>query len=442
VYRQRRRQARAQGFLGAQEGGITIFGLFIFATMAIIGGIALDVSHLYAARTQLQVTADTVAHAALFRREQLNPEDAKQAAIDLVEAGMPAGTFGEVVTPADIAFGRYDFATRTFTSDDTSREAVHVSTARLGTRGNAAAAFLFRMLGFREFDISARAVYVTYRPMCFREGFVANGVVDMQSNNGFSNGFCIHSNTHVAVNQNNIFEPGTIVSMPDTDDLVLPNSGFEKNEGLQAALRNGAYHLRVLDDLSPADPDEPSLIERITLPGMDLVPDYITSSTVIYPPVKFTEADIKPGHVHVMTCGGGGINFGKYTMSNVVIVTDCNVSFNDTALEDAVVITTNTSFKSVTGSANFRLGRQDDCLPGGGAQILTLGGMDFASGVALFGSQMIAMGDIKFAANADGIKGASMVAGGRIDGTSNMRMAFCGSGMENNFEAEYFRLAA
>lgn len=67
--------------------------------------------------------------------------------------------------------------------------------------------------------------------------------------------------------------------------------------------------------------------------------------------------------------------------------------------------------------------------------------MSFASGLMVFGSQLIASGDIDFAANANGIMGASMIAGGRIDGTSNMDMGFCGSGMENNYEANYFRLA-
>lgn len=33
-----------------------------------------------------------------------------------------------------------------------------------------------------------------------------------------------------------------------------------------------------------------------------------------------------------------------------------------------------------------------------------------------------------------------MISAQWIEGTSNMEMAFCGTGMENNFEAEYFRL--
>ena len=41
---------------------------------------------------------------------------------------------------------------------------------------------------------------------------------------------------------------------------------------------------------------------------------------------------------------------------------------------------------------------------------------------------------------AEGIEGASMIAGGLISGTSNMSMGFCGKSVEG-YEAEYFRLA-
>ena len=45
------------------------------------------------------------------------------------------------------------------------------------------------------------------------------------------------------------------------------------------------------------------------------------------------------------------------------------------------------------------------------------------------------------AANANGIDGASIISRGMIDGTSNMNMGFCGSGMEDSFSANYYRLA-
>jgi hypothetical protein len=42
------------------------------------------------------------------------------------------------------------------------------------------------------------------------------------------------------------------------------------------------------------------------------------------------------------------------------------------------------------------------------------------------GEITIAKGDVSFAANANGIEGASIIAGGQISGTSNMTMGFCG----------------
>lgn len=65
--------------------------------------------------------------------------------------------------------------------------------------------------------------------------------------------------------------------------------------------------------------------------------------------------------------------------------------------------------------------------------------MKFAANLAVFGSQLVATGDLVFAARADGIKGASMIAGGLISGTSNMSMGFCGQNVDS-YEAEYFRL--
>ncbi|MBC7157124.1 MAG: hypothetical protein H5U20_06375 [Rhodobacteraceae bacterium] len=95
----------------------------------------------------------------------------------------------------------------------------------------------------------------------------------------------------------------------------------------------------------------------------------------------------------------------------------------------------------MTSAAGLRIGRDDNCATGGGTQLLTLGSMSFPSDLQVYGSQLVARDDIEFSANADGIQGAAFVAGGTISGTSNMEMGFCGTGMENNFHAEYFRLA-
>jgi hypothetical protein len=125
----------------------------------------------------------------------------------------------------------------------------------------------------------------------------------------------------------------------------------------------------------------------------------------------------------------------------VVIVTDCDVKFGaGVVIQDAVIATRSTDKHSMTASSGLQVGRNDNCASGGDAQLLTLGSMDFPSDLKIYGSQLIALGDISFAANADGIQGAALVAGGQISGTSNMSMGFCGTGMENNIQAEYFKL--
>ncbi len=59
----------------------------------------------------------------------------------------------------------------------------------------------------------------------------------------------------------------------------------------------------------------------------------------------------------------------------------------------------------------------------------------------MHGGQIIAQGDVIFSSNALG-HGASIIAGGKIDGTSNMEMLACDErGMEGNFHINHYRLA-
>jgi len=70
-----------------------------------------------------------------------------------------------------------------------------------------------------------------------------------------------------------------------------------------------------------------------------------------------------------------------------------------------------------------------------------MGGVSVAAGLSMFGGQILAKEDVDFAANADGMQGASIVTRGTINGTSNSKMGFCLSGMEQNFETDYYRMA-
>ncbi|NRP11992.1 hypothetical protein XMM379_001908 [Aliiroseovarius sp. xm-m-379] len=441
-----KRPENMRTFRQSEDGALTVFGLYIFATMILLAAIAIDMTQLITARTQLQVTADQAAHAALYSRDTNSAETAKLAALNIVETAMPKDKFGQIITLEDITFGTFDYVSGGFLEDPTSRKSVLINSGRLSETGNPVTTLLLDLIGYSSYDMTAQSIFTTYRPACFREGFVANDEVDIQSNNAFTNGFCIHSNSYVSLNSNNIFDEGTVVSMPNLADLDLPNSGWETNEGLQSALREGSYRLRIINKLE-------DIIDGLLNADPDVLPDYVdeTLSPIYMTPPSgkgLSMSDLTAGRVHYLDCHNNGVlklyDDSKTVMaiSNVVILTPCEIQFGqEVVIEDAIIATTNTYVKAITSSSNLQIGRDDNCAAGGGAQILSMGGMEFSSGLSIFGSQLLAKKDIAFTANADGIQGASIISEGSISGTSNMNMGFCGTGMESNFEAEYFRLA-
>lgn len=422
--------------LRSDAGGITILNIYFLVGTAVLAGVAIDVANLMSARTQLQATADIAAHAALVEREWSNADDSRTKALALVNANMPTTRFGNVLSVDDIYFGDWDRDTRTFVSDDNDRGAVLVQTNRRASNNNPVSTFLLKLVGVGNWDVGTTSVFETFRPTCLVEGFVAEGVVDIQSNNSYFNGFCIHSNSHVEINQNNFFESGTIVSMPDSGDLVVPNNGLddEKNEGLAQALREGRWFIKILDRMD-------LIVAGIQDEDHRFARDYITNyTTLTVSGNSATPADFTSGRIYTASCNKFSFNSGIY--ENFIFIADCPLTFkNGAEFRDVVIVTTDTSAKSMKAPNNLILGDPDECEAGGGAQMITYGGFEVASSLEMHGSQILASGNVEFAANANGIRGASIVAGGRIDGTSNMNFSFCGEGMEASFSAEYFRMA-
>lgn len=438
-----------------EDGAITLLSLFLLLICLILGGLAVDINKVISERTQLQVAADSAAHAALYSREKHSPDESIARATETVASMLPPNQFGyNALLATDVSFGKWDFAEQSFVLDPNSRSAVQVHAMMEEARDNASRNFLLRLVGRDTFDVRVESVYSTYYPGCFTEGFVAEGVVDVQSNNNFSNGFCIHSNEYVSMNQNNYFEPGTVVSMPNIDDLDIPRSGFEKNDGLQTALRNGKYRLRLLNQL-------PDIIDSFWTAEAEHLPPYVSPSYYYdidlreFPGLPPGEPEpkgntnslnsyhFKQNAVNRMICGGSGsITMDAGLYSEFVFISDCEIKFsNGVVLEDVVIATTHEGATSLNSPQGLQIGRDDDCTEGGGASLMTLGGFKVASSLSVYNGQVLAMGDITFSANADGVKGASFISYGQIDGTSNMDMGFCrNSGMENAYRAPYFRM--
>lgn len=451
---------------------MAVGGLVFTVFILMVGGLAVDVSNAVNQRAQLQVTADATAHDALYVRNYTltaTADDAKAAALALGDYNMPRSVYGPVLTASDIEFGVWDRATRTFTPDENSRTAVRVKTHRDEAGGNEVATHLLKLAGFESWDIRTDSVFETYVPDCLREGFVAEHMVDIQSNNEYLNGFCIHSNDIVSINSNNYFETGTIVSMPDQSRLDIPASGLRSNEGLSAALRYGAIQIRLINALrevpsSPYATAKVAMWNYIQLATRDGQLRYITGRpreiTIVNgkPAPSSSGADavqagrdlldrnnalaLRPNAVNYVYCSSTSTQLQiKQLLSNVVVITNCQVSFGSGgALESGLIATLSLNASSFSGSSDTRIGKADSCATGGGAQLISLGGMRFASGIGINGGQLIALKEIAFAANGDGLHGTSIISGDTVSGTSNMRMGLCGRGMEGNLSLDYFRM--
>ncbi|SMX24721.1 hypothetical protein BOA8489_02848 [Boseongicola aestuarii] len=59
--------------------------------------------------------------------------------------------------------------------------------------------------------------------------------------------------------------------------------------------------------------------------------------------------------------------------------------------------------------------------------------MTTAAKMSLRGGQIVATSNVKFAAQASGFEGASVIAGGEIDGTSNSDFGTCQADSEDHF---------
>ena len=426
-----------QAFVAEEDGAGTILALYFTLMFLVVGGLAIDFNKTQTDLTQLQVATDSAAHAALYSREKMSSDDAKAVAVQVAESFMENVRFGSPITAEDITFGTWDKEAHVFTASLNSRSAVKVVSHMNEARENPSNNLLLKIIGQDSFNLSRTSVYSTYRPPCFMEGFVADDVVDIQSNNSFGSGFCIHSNTYVSLNSNNTFEPGSVVSMPNLDDLDIPKSGFETNNGLEGALRTGTYRLRILNMM-----DE--IIEALRVGDDEWLPSFMVAPLFdSFTATKVVPEDFTPNSITTVSCGNNGtLTMDPGTYANLVIITGCKVKFGQgAALEDVWMVSTNLDVKAFNAPSGLRLGADDSCAEGGGAVLITKGGFNAAADLQMYGSQILALKDIEFAANAEGIEGASMVSYATISGTSNMDMGFCnGNGQEENLQADYFRM--
>ena len=432
---------KRRAFVRDEAGSVTVLNVYFTIVLCILAGIAIDLAILTQARTQLQVAADAAAHAAIVTREWEDEATSKAKAVEVANANLTSA-FGIALEEDDIVFGTYDQASHTFTEDSTvGLDSVYVMTERALADSNPVGSFLLKFIGFDQWDVRTTSVYETFVPTCFREGFVAKSRIDIQSKNNYGDGFCIHSNSHVEVNQNNNYENGVIVSMPNTADLVIPANSMNSNTGLDKALRSSKYDIKILNRLD-------AIRDGLNDPNSKYYREFLTNNTIKKVSLTknqnaMTMADFETGRIYDLDCTktGGTLTLSGGPYHDIAIITNCTVVFGSNEhLYDFSIVITNVGTDSWKSSSSLKLGINDGCKAGGSAQIVTYGGTHSAAGLEIYGSQLIAAKEIIFTSQAIG-QGAAVVSGSTIDGTTNMDMKYCGANMDDNFTAEYFRLA-
>jgi hypothetical protein len=447
-------------FARDERGVITGLNLFLTISACAIGAVGLDVTHFYASRTQLQVGADLAAHAALYTRRYgkyeggtyygLTETEAKTAAINAVQYGMPTGTYGTVIENVDIVLGRLNFATRQVIADPLYPEAAQVVTHRAGS--SPVSSFLFRIIGVNSMNVRSSAVFSLGPGECLRDqGFFSQTEVAINGGNTFHSGFCVATPKFWVRNQNS-FRPGMTTLLPPGVGPSLSGSDPNThNPGLLESVLHGTLDLQTT--LNLVNNDNRSLNTNLqhfqshdyarsllTQPNWTQVVTDLTKTnpiTVSSNQVTLYPGDLATNTVHVIHCAKDKSNIvlrdssSADTFRNMVILTDCPVSFDGAVkLEDMVLSTTyidnnSASIAAPSSRTGLTVGKDDNCAATGGAALITRGRFDVAAKVNFYGAQVRAGTTVDFQSNATG-QGVSIIAGGQIETNSNIEMKVCG----------------
>ena len=446
-----------QKFLKNDQGGGTVVGLIWFMLLVGLCGLAVDTTNGIRNRTMLQVTADAAALAAVI--DLPSTAVAVASAITYSNGNMPVAEYGEVLKPENVEIGSWERASRKFNAGGMAPDTVRVRLHQTEENANAVPVNFLRIIGLQTWNVNVEAVAQRYIPDCLRSGLVARGLIDISSSNDFGKRICLHGQEGVHMRSHNYFAPGVSVSMPDIDQmLVLPSDGMKNSPGLPVVLKEQSFDPRMVNHVA-------EFIDDLLTKEAYVTPSYIdTSKDVIVRDETYNFADVEPGRIYHIECPANK-NVGipnNITLTEVVIVSDCQVSVgSNVSMHDVVLASRaggNPGGGSATGStvgnadgtqnsninfsADANLGLADRCAPGGGVQIFSNASVHFSSTMTINGLQIVAKGDVDLGAHGAGINGINVQTGGNITLTSSNMFGRCTGGSPQFFPIYYYRLVA
>ncbi len=396
-----------------ESGAATMWMIFWAIIFMLLGGVAVDSAKGYRMKHMLQAAADSAAHAAII--DLSAGGDPKATAKSYAKKHFDEDKMGVVLEDSDIEVGYWDQDSRTFSLSGPEDNSVRVTLRRADVNSNPEPTTFLRLIGLRNWDISARAVslrFIGVKRECMRRGLVARGIVNLQSNNHFEN-ICVAGMKGLSVNNGNDWEDNVLIAIPSSDMLVTPSADLDvHNPGLSDSIAYADFDPTVVDTV------ESTVREKM-------------ASAELHDAKNFNFGSMVPGGSYYLKCQGKGtVTIPTGTIDSVSLVTDCGIKFSKGATVTNSFIGTTGENASGAGAAvsapsDVTLGLDDQCAEGGGTQVYVVGDFKAAASFAMYGSQIVSSGNVTVSANEQGLDGVSIVAGGDIDVSSNNAFGSC-----------------
>jgi hypothetical protein len=439
-------------FRTAEDGGITAFGIIIIGLMLMIMGVAIDVANAYRHRTQLQVAADAATRSGLISLARgENAAAARRAALAMIERNLPAARYGQLVTdPAtELQVLHYDAATGTLGQVEEERpaNAVVLRLQRSEAEGNPLPTLLLGLAGHDAWSLAVTsvAVLVPTRRCGNAEGIVARERLDLDSavDGGveFAEGFCLHSQTAVALPDTTRSAGPLRISLPDPAGC---KGGCAPSRGTSDTETGGDLRPRALNLVMPQTrdhvlrlaagfldpavtlPEETAFFATRPLNGdpealreVGVATENTRGGDVLrITPLQFSqmrerpsgliyevacvpvENDARPLWERTVTLTGNGVD---PTLRDLVLITDCAIEMDDLArVEGALIFMVGPGEARITAMRGATLGDpQGGCAPSLRVRLMTLGDLALPANLALSNVSAVAGGNIRLERDPD-----------------------------------------
>ncbi|SFC55620.1 hypothetical protein [Tropicimonas isoalkanivorans] len=444
-----------------EAGAGTVFGLFMFVTFAVLLGLMLDGTQGWWNKTRLAAAADIGAHAGAVAMANGKTEDEIVSfAVSAVETNLPSSIFGNVIDAStDVILTHYDPVSRKFEGVG-DPNAVMVRVQRSEGYKNAIPTFLLKLAGFGSLETSAvsASVFDINGACSSIDGIYSYEKLTLTSQTDVGAGFCLHSKDVVWLPQQNTFEEGSFVSMPDLDkcknkctdsanpgivalelNMILPDYGEWIQDTYNAFAASTPY------DVSGIAYDffkDVTLGDQSELIAKKILKKPVAKGTVV--PLTtddFHDLSALPaGLVYLVNCNGNGKSSRLYfsdttgQMSHAALISDCNFDFEDGARAVGSVLITMRESSSATVTAKSKVTIADPfraCDPNDRTILMSMSKVKVPANFVMSNVTLVVDDDVDIASatsKSDSSVGFSIHASGTVHVSSQHTFRVCGSG--------------